>query len=89
MQTTLGNMSVVDDMLVRARTQPAAVTAIDRWLKSEVATAYDDLNAHPDSAIPIAKVKENISRRRGKADEPSSLTGREVGFRQTPFGTIP
>jgi len=42
------------------RAHPATDAALEHWLKTEVSAIYDDLEAHPDSAIPLADVEENI-----------------------------
>jgi len=71
MQTPCTSVSAGMSVATRhagVRAHPVTDTALEHWLKTEVAAAYDDLNAHPGSAIPIAGVKDNIDRRRGNAD---------------------
>jgi antitoxin ParD1/3/4 len=36
--------------------------AVERWLREEVAPAYDRLKANPKSAIPISKVRSTLAR---------------------------
>jgi len=48
--------------------EPARDGAIERWLKNEVAAAYDELEQTPHKAIPIAMVKRNICSRRNKTN---------------------
>ncbi len=44
---------------------------VERWLKTEVAAAYDELEAAPDSAIPAKQVFSEVRAMMGKDKKPS------------------
>ncbi len=43
------------------RTLLARDRAMERWLKEEVAPAYDALKADPSRAVPLKKVRERLA----------------------------
>jgi len=38
--------------------------AVEQWLRSDVATAYDELRVNPSKALTPAQIREHLGRRR-------------------------